>query len=183
MNTQIRTLLKVCVMSGLDHLVLGAWGCGAFLNPAAEVASMFAAALTPHGGEFSGAFRHITFAILEHDESRLRLNATFQEIFARRMAASPRARSPTPAAAPVSFDHAYGCLLGAAVGDAAGAVLEFTKGFGQQDIAWAMTMPGGGCFEVGPGQVSFGICMAVLISEPALDHINSGVNAINVQLG
>lgn len=114
-------------------------------------------------GDFRGTFRHITFAILEHDESILWLNESFRQVFAR---PPPPAASPPPQAWPpppplqedaqekkaVSFDCAYGCLLGGAVGDAAGAVLEFTS-FGKAEVLKAMQMPGGGVFAVGPGQV------------------------------
>lgn len=48
---------------------------------------------------------------------------------------------------------AYGAILGALVGDASGAVLEF---LGRQpsvsDVSAAMDMPGGGVFDVAPGQ-------------------------------
>lgn len=52
-------------------------------------------------------------------------------------------------------DAALGAVLGALVGDAAGAVLEF---FGREiteaDVAHALTMPGMGTWEVAPGQVT-----------------------------
>lgn len=52
-------------------------------------------------------------------------------------------------------DAALGAVLGALVGDAAGAVLEF---FGEpirpHDVAHAMRMPGGGTWAVAPGQVT-----------------------------
>ncbi|KAI3430437.1 hypothetical protein D9Q98_005032 [Chlorella vulgaris] len=51
------------------------------------------------------------------------------------------------------MDHALGALLGAAVGDAAGAFLEFWHGdIVEADVEKALTLPGGGCFAVGPGQ-------------------------------
>jgi ADP-ribosylglycohydrolase len=57
--------------------------------------------------------------------------------------------------APEREEAALGAVLGALVGDAAGAVLEF---FGRPiraaDVAHAMTMPGGGTWEVAPGQVT-----------------------------
>lgn len=114
-------------------------------------------------GDFRGTFRHITFAILEHDESLLGLNESFKQVFAR---APPSTAPPAPQKElplplqdnvedVVSFDRAYGCLLGGAVGDAAGAVLEFTS-FGKAEVLKAMQMPGGGVFAVGPGQVGLG---------------------------
>jgi ADP-ribosylglycohydrolase len=58
--------------------------------------------------------------------------------------------SPLP-----SPDAALGAVLGALVGDAAGAVLEF---FGPPitpaDVEHALTMPGGGTWGVAPGQVT-----------------------------
>lgn len=52
-------------------------------------------------------------------------------------------------------DRAVGAVLGALVGDAAGAVLEFFgREIQQADVAHAMSMPGGGTWEVAPGQVT-----------------------------
>ncbi|MEZ4866125.1 MAG: ADP-ribosylglycohydrolase family protein [Caldilineaceae bacterium] len=53
------------------------------------------------------------------------------------------------------YDAALGCLLGACVGDAAGAVLEFKSPPPTvADAAWALTMPGGGVWGVAPGQIT-----------------------------
>jgi ADP-ribosylglycohydrolase len=53
------------------------------------------------------------------------------------------------------IERAEGAVIGALVGDAAGGVLEF---FGREieaaDVEHAMTMPGGGCFRLAPGQVT-----------------------------
>ncbi|CEL95912.1 unnamed protein product [Vitrella brassicaformis CCMP3155] len=52
-------------------------------------------------------------------------------------------------------DRALGCLLGALVGDASGAVLEFQKTkVTAKEVAKALTMPGGGVWKVGPGQIT-----------------------------
>jgi hypothetical protein len=48
---------------------------------------------------------------------------------------------------------ACGALLGAAVGDAAGAFLEFAGLPTRLDVEKALTMPGGGVWRVAPGQV------------------------------
>jgi ADP-ribosylglycohydrolase len=55
-----------------------------------------------------------------------------------------------------TFDTAYGALVGAAVGDAAGATLEFYNGqeITTQIAEHAMTMPGGGALGVAPGQIT-----------------------------
>jgi ADP-ribosylglycohydrolase len=53
------------------------------------------------------------------------------------------------------YDAAFGCLLGACVGDAAGARLEL---IGRKptfdEVQHAMTMPGGGVWNVAPGQIT-----------------------------
>src|SRR5712672_1217099 len=54
-----------------------------------------------------------------------------------------------------SFDSALGCVLGACIGDAAGAVLEFLgRKPNTLDVDHALTMPGGGVFNVAPGQIT-----------------------------
>ncbi|CAI2371639.1 unnamed protein product [Moneuplotes crassus] len=53
------------------------------------------------------------------------------------------------------FDRAKGCIVGALCGDAAGAVLEFYEGKITKALcSKAIRMPGGGVFNVGPGQVT-----------------------------
>lgn len=64
MSDKVRMLLQTAHYHGIDHLVLGAWGCGAFHNPPLQVASLFKDRLR---GEFAGVFKHVVFAILEHD--------------------------------------------------------------------------------------------------------------------
>ncbi len=51
-------------------------------------------------------------------------------------------------------DRCRGCLLGALVGDALGAVLEFQRLIGEKEVQNACTMPGGGVHKVGPGQIT-----------------------------
>lgn len=53
------------------------------------------------------------------------------------------------------MDRALGAVVGALVGDAAGAVLEFFGGpIEPEDVAAAFAMPGGGSLAVAPGQVT-----------------------------
>ena len=48
--------------------------------------------------------------------------------------------------------RAFGSVMGAFVGDAAGAVLEFyNQRITEQDVEWALKMNGGGENEMGPG--------------------------------
>jgi ADP-ribosylglycohydrolase len=51
-------------------------------------------------------------------------------------------------------DAALGAVLGALVGDAAGAVLEFRGSIVPSDVIHALTFPGGGAWRVAPGQVT-----------------------------
>lgn len=53
------------------------------------------------------------------------------------------------------MDAALGCILGACVGDAAGATLEFLGRKPQfEEVEHALTMPGGGRLKVAPGQIT-----------------------------
>ena len=55
-----------------------------------------------------------------------------------------------------SETHAVSCILGAFTGDALGAPAEFgaDRPYTDEELANFMTMPGGGHFDVGPGQVT-----------------------------
>ena len=54
-----------------------------------------------------------------------------------------------------SRDAALGAILGACIGDAAGAVLEFVSGdLTPKRVDDALTLPGGGCWRVAPGQIT-----------------------------
>jgi hypothetical protein len=49
-------------------------------------------------------------------------------------------------------DRAKGCILGALLGDAVGATLEFYfKIIGPKEVNRAFSLPGGGAHNVGPG--------------------------------
>ena len=61
---RIRTVLHAALYMHIKHLVLGAFGCGAFQNPAKEVARIFHDEL--RSAEFVGAFSSVVFAIVEH---------------------------------------------------------------------------------------------------------------------
>jgi ADP-ribosylglycohydrolase len=51
------------------------------------------------------------------------------------------------------YDRALGAVLGALVGDALGGVLEFiNRKPTVRDVEWALGMPGGGVFDLAPGQ-------------------------------
>lgn len=68
------------------------------------------------------------------------------------------------------YNTAKGCLLGALVGDAAGATLEFIdRDLTAEDVTWAMSMPGGGDLKVAPGQITddgeLTLCLARALAE------------------
>lgn len=53
------------------------------------------------------------------------------------------------------MDRAQGCLLGALIGDAAGATLEFLgRRPTEEDLERALAMSGGGVFRLAPGQIT-----------------------------
>ena len=76
MKYKIRMILQTANYHNLTHLVLGAFGCGVFANPANEVAHIFKELLDT---EFKDSFAHITFALLE-DPNDLKLNRVFKKI-------------------------------------------------------------------------------------------------------
>lgn len=53
-----------------------------------------------------------------------------------------------------NYNHAMGSLLGAFIGDALGAPLEFSDNVSEAAVSRALTMSGGGPFKVAPGQIT-----------------------------
>src|ERR1035438_1562161 len=82
------------------------------------------------------------------------------------------------------LNRAMGCLLGACCGDAVGATLEF---IGQipttNNVKHAFTMPGGGVWNVAPGQITddgeLTICLARALSESSEFDIEKIVTNYN----
>ncbi|KAG7399455.1 hypothetical protein PHYBOEH_008827 [Phytophthora boehmeriae] len=70
-----------------------------------------------------------------------------------------------------SWDCAYGAFLGLLCGDAAGATLEFSPGvITEPDVSRAMSMPGGGYFKVGKGQITDDSELALSLARGLLGH-------------
>lgn len=63
MRQKIDLIFRYAVLEEMDSLVLGALGCGAFVNPPEEVADLFAEAIKTYGG----AFKKIRFSVLSWD--------------------------------------------------------------------------------------------------------------------
>ena len=76
---KVRTIFRVALMHGHDSLVLGAFGCGAFRNPPAEVAAIFDSVLNEP--EFKDKFRLVTFSIIEDHNSKNANLVAFEEEF------------------------------------------------------------------------------------------------------
>lgn len=72
MKRKIRIALRVAILKGMTTLVLPAWGCGAFKNPASEVAGSFKEVFQEE--EFLGAFEEICFAILDDHNAKHEFN-------------------------------------------------------------------------------------------------------------
>lgn len=70
------TLLHSMALKGATHLVLGAWGCGAFCNPPDKVAEIFKHLLET---SYKGRFQFVAFAIYEDKGSYL--NDSFTKVF------------------------------------------------------------------------------------------------------
>jgi len=77
-STRIRTVLATAREEGHTSLVLGAFGCGAFANPAHKVAHLFAIELA--SGEFRGEFEEVLFAIVDPKRSDSGNLATFAKV-------------------------------------------------------------------------------------------------------
>lgn len=94
----------------------------------------------------------------------LPLNSHLAACYCRELCSEGSPDGQAMASPPSPADAALGCLLGAAVGDAAGAVLEFQDAVSAEDVAVAMAMPGGGCWSVGPGQFTDDTELALILA-------------------
>ncbi|KAL4422714.1 hypothetical protein ABPG75_008911 [Micractinium tetrahymenae] len=78
-----------------------------------------------------------------------------------------------PEGRPESLDRALGALIGAACGDAVGAYLEFQDSIKTSDVDKALTLPGGGCWNVGPGQFTDDTELALCQAQGLAGHLPS----------
>lgn len=67
LDTRIERLYEIAASLGYEHLVLGAWGCGAFGNDPAAVSSLFRKHLE---GRFTGCFSEVIFTIADWSPER-----------------------------------------------------------------------------------------------------------------
>ena len=76
---KISMILRMAKYHGVQHLVLCAFGCGAFRNPPDHIARLYKRALSLP--MFNGAFRHVCFAIIEDHNSAGKNVAAFHQVF------------------------------------------------------------------------------------------------------
>ena len=65
---KMRTILRIAKINNHTKLVLGAFGCGAYHNPAGQTAELFSKILGED--EFKNSFEEICFAIIEDLNSK-----------------------------------------------------------------------------------------------------------------
>ena len=143
---RITGMLKVAAYLGYRHLVLGAFGCGAFQNDAHVVSDLFYRALREFdfdGMKEKDMFRSIGFAVLDHSEDQY----NFKE-FSRNFSHFYRDEDQKEISRvqelvkekEVYLDAIRGCIYGGAAGDALGYPVEFMNEekifsvFGQEGI-------------------------------------------------
>lgn len=73
MLERIRYILGMAKQNGVEHLVLGAYGCGVFRNKPEEVALWFKQVLVDEG--YGLLFDRIVFAVLDHKADQRTLNS------------------------------------------------------------------------------------------------------------
>lgn len=78
-----------------------------------------------------------------------------------------------------SLDQASGCMLGAALGDALGAVLEFDRAITKEKVENALTLPGGGCWDVGPAQITDDTELQISLGWALVDKPNTYEQKLN----
>lgn len=83
MMRKIRVVLRIAIDNGITTLILPAWGCGAYKNPAYEVARCFDEVFEEP--EFKGAFEEVCFAILDDHNAHHEFNpdGNFKPFFDR----------------------------------------------------------------------------------------------------
>ena len=80
-----------------------------------------------------------------------------------------------------NLNEAKGCILGAFIGDSAGAVLEFYQyKITEKDVNNALTFPGGGCFKVDPGQFTDDSEMALGMMKGLLNSESKFVDQVEI---
>lgn len=80
--TMLRRMDKVLglfVHHNIEHLLLGAWGCGVFQNNPADIAFWFASFLRK-GGKYSTSFKRVVFAVYDRSKEGHNITAFEKEL-------------------------------------------------------------------------------------------------------
>ena len=128
---RIDGMVKIAIYCGYDHMILGAWGCGAFGNDAELISDIFYQVLRNLKIErytVKDFFRRIDFAVLDRTRDLYNYNAfvkNFDHFYRDEDAAEKQRCENSKQAKEIHLDAIRGCIFGGAVGDALGYPIEF----------------------------------------------------------
>ena len=128
---RITGMLKVAAYLGYKHLVLGAFGCGAFRNDARIISDLFYKALKEFdydGMKEKDMFNRIDFAVMDHSADQYNFkefSRNFAHFYRDEDQAEIDRAEKSRKEKEVHLDTIRGCIYGGAVGDALGYPVEF----------------------------------------------------------
>ena len=130
---RITGMLKCVAYFGYEHLVLGAWGCGAFGNDAKTMSDLFYQALKElnfNGLREKDLFRRIDFAVLDRTREQYNYKEFFRNFTSDHFYREENQRERDHVEQKIRESEQYldkirGSLFGGAAGDALGYPVEF----------------------------------------------------------
>lgn len=128
---RITGMLKVAAYLGYKHLVLGAFGCGAFRNDARIISDLFYKALKEFdydGMKEKDMFERIDFAVMDHSANQYNFrefSRNFANFYRDEDQAEIDDAEKRRKEKEVHLDAIRGCIYGGAAGDALGYPVEF----------------------------------------------------------
>lgn len=146
LHRRIECMVKMAIHFDYQHLILGAWGCGAFGNDAELISDLFYQVLKELDIDHHTTkdfFRRIDFAVLDRTKDLYNYNAfirNFDNFYRDEDEAEENRYMEKAKGKEVHLDAIKGCLYGGAVGDALGYPVEFDslstiqQHFGEQGI-------------------------------------------------